>query len=515
MRWSAVLLLVAVHTWAAEDVRLSREERRVEAEWLSSLGLKVREGGPLLERPFDPPFTNRSLLVPTAWWREAPLREIAPDALRMDLPLLHTVMQKAYGGWSSAEKRGWNWDSWFADWDRDLAAKGSAKVSMREALAAVVKLMDFQLDNHTGPAGAAGFGSGSRTAVLESTPGGTCTEMETAEGKRFDLDPKDPAQVPKTAHLGDSQVYYFTYPARRGTATAIRCGVLWNPVHVTWQNSKRQQLVADLAERPGSEPSYRKVSDTIGYLRLPTFTKQNGELLRQLLPTLPASAGHEKLLIVDLRGNGGGDAPLGSLARWLDPVALRPAIRFNRRQPKSCLYDALSWGYTQVTSQKLQPPISDQLRRNMQKQLDDLFAPSPEGCPVRIEEEHSTWNYRQHRFPAAPKGSKPRLLVLVDNGCGSDCEYLTYVLAASPGSVIAGENTFGVGQFIQPGYLILPHSRLPFRIAMGMSDDYGDGRSFDGYGLDVDMVLDSEESQGAAAILRLAQTLAVGQIALR
>ena len=81
--------------------------------------------------------------------------------------------------------------------------------------------------------------------------------------------------------------------------------------------------------------------------------------------------------------------------------------------------------------------------------------------------------------------------------------------------MIAGENTFGVGQFIQPGYLILPHSRLPFRIAMGMSDDYGDGRSFDGYGLDVDMVLDSEESQGAAAILRLAQTLAVGQIALR
>jgi hypothetical protein len=192
MRLSAgLLVLAAVHACAA-DVRLSQEDRQAEVEWLSSLGLKVREGGPLLERPFDPPFTNRSLLVPTAWWRDAPLREIAPDALRMDLPLLRTVMQKAYGGWSSAEKRGWNWDSWFADWDRDLAAKGSAKVSVREALATVGKLMDFQLDNHTGPVGAAGFGSGSRTAVLESTPGGTCTEMETAEGKRFDLDPKDP-----------------------------------------------------------------------------------------------------------------------------------------------------------------------------------------------------------------------------------------------------------------------------------------------------------------------------------
>jgi C-terminal processing protease CtpA/Prc len=156
----------------------------------------------------------------------------------------------------------------------------------------------------------------------------------------------------------------------------------------------------------------------------------------------------------------------------------------------------------------LRPPISESLRRSLQKQLDDLFSLSPEGCPVRVEEEHTAWNYRQHRYPAAVKGSKPRLLVLVDNGCGSDCEYVAYVLAASPGSVIAGENTFGVGQFIQPGYLSLPHSHLEFRIAMGMSDNYGDGRSFDGYGLDVDIVLDSEEAQSAAAILRLAETLA-------
>lgn len=507
MRLSGAFLLLAT-AWAADEVRLSPEERQAEAAWLSSLGLKVREGGPLLERPFAPPFTNRSLLVPTAWWRQAPPREVAADALRLDLPLLRAVMQKAYGGWSSAEKRGWDWDGWFADWDRTLAARGSAKLGLREALAAVGKLMDFQLDNHTGPAGTLLFASGSRTAVLASTPRGACTEMETAEGKHFALDPKDPAQAPKTARIGDSQGYYFAYPARRGTAVSILCGDTWSVVRVTWQNARRRQLVAELAERPESEPSYRKISAAIAYLRLPTFSKQNGELLRELLPTLPASAGHEKLLIVDLRGNEGGDAPMGSLARWLDPMALRPAIRFNRRQPKSCLYDALSWGYTQVTSQDLKSPLSDPLRRLLQKQLDELYAPSPEGCPARIEEEHTAWNYRRHRFPAAPQGSKPRLLVLVDNGCGSDCEYVAYVLAASPGSVIAGENTFGVGQFIQPGYFVLPHSRLPFRIAMGMSDDYGDGRSFDGYGLDVDIVLAGEEAQSAAAILRLAEALA-------
>ena len=79
------------------------------------------------------------------------------------------------------------------------------------------------------------------------------------------------------------------------------------------------------------------------------------------------------------------------------------------------------------------------------------------------------WDYRQHRWQATAPAGKPRLLVLVDGGCGSDCEYMTSVLAAQPGTVIAGENTYGVGQFIQPGFFILPNSRVKFRIALGMN----------------------------------------------
>jgi len=52
-----------------------------------------------------------------------------------------------------------------------------------------------------------------------------------------------------------------------------------------------------------------------------------------------------------------------------------------------------------------------------------------------------------------------------------------------------GTNTFGVCQFIQPGYSVLPHTGLRYRIALGRSNYYGDNRSVDGYGLDVDVVL--------------------------
>lgn len=505
-----VIALLSALTLNADDLKLTPEERQSEIEWLTSLGLKLPAGGILLDQPFATPLTNRSFLVPTSWWRAPAPREIIAADLRQDLPILRTIMQKAYGGWTSAEQRGWDWNRWFTDWDHDLAARGDTKLPLADALAPVAKLMDFQLDNHSGPVGGARFGSGSTTAILDAAPVGACTTMKAADDRTFALDPKDPAQAPKRATLynvaSEQPGYYLSYPNRRGLATAIQCGDKWIAARPVG-NANRTQLIADLAQKPANEPSYRAVSETIGYLRLPTFSKQNGERLRALLPTLPKSAGHEKLLIVDLRSNDGGDAPIEALGRWLDGSSVRRAARFNRRQPKSCVYEALRWGYSQVTIQGLKPPLSDQLRGNLQHAMGALFAHSPAGCPVKIEEDKSAWDYRQHRFPSSPSAGKPRLLVLIDRGCGSDCEYMAYVLAASPGSIIAGENTFGVGQFIQPGYFILPHSRIKFRIALGMSDNYGDGRSFDGYGLDVDVLL-TEEAHTAAAILKLAETWA-------
>jgi len=58
-----------------------------------------------------------------------------------------------------------------------------------------------------------------------------------------------------------------------------------------------------------------------------------------------------------------------------------------------------------------------------------------------------------------------------------------------PETRVVGVNTFGVMQFTQPGYSVLPHTGLSYRLALGTSDIYGDDRSVDGYGLDVDVVL--------------------------
>ena len=67
-------------------------------------------------------------------------------------------------------------------------------------------------------------------------------------------------------------------------------------------------------------------------------------------------------------------------------------------------------------------------------------------------------------------------------------------------------------QFIQPSHMVLPRTRVAFRIARGMADPYGDSRSIDGYGLDVDVLLPTRASQSRDAIVALARTLAARRV---
>ena len=95
---------------------------------------------------------------------------------------------------------------------------------------------------------------------------------------------------------------------------------------------------------------------------------------------------------------------------------------------------------------------------------------------------------------------------MINRHCGSDCEYLVHVLAAYPHSLIVGANTYGVAQFTQPRYFVLPKTKIPFRLARGMSDMYGDMRSVDGYGLDVDVLLVEEKDYTEESMIKLASS---------
>jgi C-terminal processing protease CtpA/Prc len=250
---------------------------------------------------------------------------------------------------------------------------------------------------------------------------------------------------------------------------------------------------------------YATPAPGIGYLRLAEFNDAGNEALAKLLPKLPASAGHEKLLIVDLRGNDGGGAPLSLLSRWI-PVK-QVQRRFTQIGKRSCLYPGLWFNLGQVLSLGMKHPATADVREMEAAYARGIEAPATTDCRTTFDTTRGKWNYLQHHFVRTWRGQRPRLLVLVDNACASDCEYMTWMLAQLPGTVIAGGNTFGVTGFTQPGFLLLPHTRIAFQLATSRSDNYGDGRSENGYGLDVDVTLPTRADWSKRSIIALAKKL--------
>ena len=81
------------------------------------------------------------------------------------------------------------------------------------------------------------------------------------------------------------------------------------------------------------------------------------------------------------------------------------------------------------------------------------------------------------------------------------------VISRLENGLLVGTNTYGVMQFVQPGYFVLPNSRITGRIALGTLDAYGDGRSVDGYGMGVDILLTTEAEHSVDGITELMRLL--------
>jgi hypothetical protein len=488
------------------------ETQKDEARALGQLGLRLPGEGILLPRPFPARPESRAYVVPGAWLTAQVPRLVSASALRADLAVLQPLMAQAYAGWKRAQQLGWDWDGWFKAWDAQLLAAGNDFLPLERAFAPVRQLQAFQLDNHTTIPLGLKLGSGSQTYVLAQEPTGTCRAWRGTSDEHV-LNPIDPAQRPRKALRFDgnaiSPVTYLALPAGLGAASAIHCQDRWIALRLLPSAGKAERLASILAlgNAPSDRPTFRHLSDTVSYLRLPSFSKVNGEILSRERRQWDRPRGTERLLLVDLRGNRGGDVALDALADWIDQKELRDAVYFDRSLIKSCLYHSLRWGYTRVSMAGLRPPLSDQTRQNLQAELDELSSAGTASCETKLETLKAKRHYQAEGTLVTPRPGKPLIVALVDGNCGSDCELLAASLGKLPEVLVVGVNTYGVMQFVHPGYSVLPNTRLPFRIALGTADPYGDGRSADGYGLDVDLLLDGAGTWQAPGLLRLADLL--------
>lgn len=500
---AALAFACAAVLTAAVPVRVPQTEIDAENARWTALGVKVPPGGIVLPQPYAPPYSTRSFVVPLEWYRAFAQElktngdvPVQASALREDLPVLRFLMQKTYAGYTTAQTRHhWNWDKWFAQWDAALAAKGGAKLPLSQAFAPWGKLEDVQLDNHSGISGYMKFTSGSQSAQLARKPAGACTALRTSAGT-IGLARADNGQQPHAVQQWNGSAFapawYVSYPVRNGSPVSIRCG---------GASIELQRI--ESAAGPQT-PGYEMLAAGIAYVRMPSFADAPVDALRASLAKAQ-NLGKERAVIFDLRGNEGGNAPSDLLSNWFAQSAVDQAAQLRQIGTESCFRTALFFGLQQQLTNGLKPPVPSGATQFLQQIVDTLKAPV--SCSPSPSISQDGTSLTDHHFSRTGEEGQTRIIALVDNGCGSDCEYMTAILAGLPGTVIAGSSTYGVMGFTQPGYFVLPHSRVPFRLALSRTDAYGDDRSVDGYGITVDVLLTTRAAQEKSSLLALARAL--------
>jgi Peptidase family S41 len=502
----AAIVLGLLAAGGSQAVLVPRADIDAENAYYVSLGLTLPKGGLVLPDPFDPPYSNRSFVVPRSWLNEGsaePNPTVVASALRADLPTLRFIMQRTYSGWQTAADRGWDWDAWFRDWDRRLASSEDRAIPLRASLAPWAALEDFQPDNHTHPM-LLGFTGGSLSASLASQPSSACTEITTASGKTIPRSSNDAAQQPHAVRAWDghrlSAAWYVSYPDRFGPITSVTCG--------------GRAIAATMTAQPlldAVKPFYKDLGDGVAYVRTPfSFTFDSDEALRKLLAGIPALS-NARAVLLDLRGNGGGAAPTGIFSTWFTPEQLLNVRNGEGRGSlPSCFAAALHFNLGQLfLFGNLKAPISDDTKAWLQRNIDVLDS----GNHITCNPEKASSSVRRgalldrHFTIARSVPRQTRIIAIVDNQCGSDCEWMMAYLEQLPDTVVAGTSTAGTIGFTQPGMLVLPHTRLNVMIATARDDAYGDGRSEASYGLAVDILLPTAESQSLQSLTALAHAL--------
>lgn len=525
----------ATHDAKKHDAALTvpaRDRAEGNAYW-KKLGVTPPRDGFTLERPWSPPWSGHSLIVPPAWFESAfdqarqharkktPLM-IDAASLRADLPILHFVLEKNYSGWETAARHGWNWDRWFAQWDKMLSGYANRSIPDGQAFAPWFAYEAFQIDSHSGPEIPSRFGKliVSRSAMLEEAPHGPCSTLVTTDGRHRALDAGDRAQQPHAIQRWNGKTLqpanYVAYPSSYGTAQSIVCDgheIALAPFHDAYMpdgdpTTEMKDSFAALSGNQKGLAVYSTLAPGVGYLRLAQFNDAGDDALAKLVKALPASAGHEHVLVVDLRGNDGGSAPVDELSRWIPLKQINDEL--TQTGKRSCLFPGLWFNLGEVLSLSIKHTDTSTVHDLQKAYAQGIDAPATNHCPVTFKSTEGPWHYTMHHFTRAWQGKRPRLLVLVDDMCGSDCEYVAWMLAQLPGTVIAGSNTFGVTGFTQPGFFILPHTRIAFQMATSRTDSYGDDRSVNGYGLDVDVALPDASDWSRGSIVALAETLERG-----
>lgn len=166
------------------------------------------------------------------------------------------------------------------------------------------------------------------------------------------------------------------------------------------------------------------------------------------------------LIIIDLRGNQGGDDTRGfELANFLNggPPPFNAEQRIMRRTPEAIVLRLNRFLLMRRKEKKPNVAINDSIR-----ELQSLYDQAKSGSITQEVVDHLD---HKRKRPGSNKKYSGKIYILGDADCGSSGESTLDALRSIQNAKFVGENTAGVLQFGNVGKIVLPRSKI--QIQMG------------------------------------------------
>lgn len=189
-------------------------------------------------------------------------------------------------------------------------------------------------------------------------------------------------------------------------------------------------------------------------------------------------------MVIDLRGNGGGDDTMGGeLAKILFGRQFENPLnqQFTSQTPETYIIFSNYARIMTLQRQAKQKEVPEYFLESIQRATESYNkALAGELAPERITQD--TWSGKK----APISGYSKPIYVLADAECASSCESTIDFLETHPFVKRVGENTAGYIHYGNIGYIILPNSRIEVQIPTHYNAYY-DGRFIERKGLTPDV----------------------------
>lgn len=373
------------------------------------------------------------------------LKEVCKNDLIDDISFLEKKFPYCYGGYSVFENRGLKWAKVFENWKRQIN-KLTPQISVNQAILPFESSFEHLIDNHLQFIFLKKRQKKTSVTIIgnKKVPGFTChTRTVFRKNKLVNL------------------------PVSVGPISCLNSSI----DKVTHDAQFHNQKINDF--HPHNKIGLRSTKDYT-YFRIPTFTSDVASQLQKI--KINKRKDFFGPLIIDVRSNKGlSNIKVVQLINQLADVQNNPEF--------------LSYFDTHLKSNRYTTTLADNfdlfflLHNKTDKSRLDLREVIKKNLETPTIKKSKT----------IINNSRP-VFVLINRFVSSDGEALLKYLMNFKNKVVLGENTGGCCEFVEPGLLILPKTKLPLFVPRGHNRIKNiDYPSLDGYGFAPDIYLDKDK----------------------